>query len=186
MLLPYGNSWRTVIKRTMDFCEAFPGIFGVSLSFDNFGSEGLAWQAVYVLAHFFAPFIPIAAEAHFLPFWALICIQNSAARRSLPKWVKRRGWGDWNWLGLVVSESFTCSESVVRPIPELRDDFQNLTEGKEAFAEFLQIHMVFGYFRCTFPSNQSDNDRFKPHLCYSASWRCRRQWIGTTTWNIVT
>ncbi|CAK9024443.1 unnamed protein product [Durusdinium trenchii] len=53
-------------------------------------------EAVYVLAHFFAPFIPIAAEAIFAK----------------------------------VGEA-------PRPIPELRDDFQNLTEGKEVQASSL-------------------------------------------------
>lgn len=53
-------------------------------------------EAVYVLAHFFAPFIPIAAEAIFAK----------------------------------VGEA-------PRPIPELRDDFQNLTEGKEVRASSL-------------------------------------------------
>ena len=47
-------------------------------------------EAVYVLAHFFAPFIPIAAETIF----------------------EKIG-------------------EAPRPIPELKDDFQNLTEGKE-------------------------------------------------------
>jgi len=53
-------------------------------------------EAVYVLAHFFAPFIPIAAEAIFAK------------------------------LG-----------EAPRPIPELEDDFQNLTEGKEVKATSL-------------------------------------------------
>ncbi|CAE7753219.1 metG [Symbiodinium sp. CCMP2592] len=123
--------------------EAGPALAAVSVwpadpmvfQLDLIRDECIPGQAVYVLAHFFAPFIPVAAEV--LPSCSKTAQENSKARllESTPVEAIFAKVGQPPRQRDPVGEiraDLAVSPLRHRPIPELRDDFANLEDGKEA------------------------------------------------------